>query len=45
MDWVRAERSLTTKNDHGRRNGEEVDKRKLRTDDAGLDEDRWIRKA
>ena len=46
MDRAHAERRLTTKNGHRRENGgREANKRKTKTDDVRLDDDRWIRKA
>ena len=45
MDRTHAERRLTTKNGHWRKCGGDANRRKTKTDDAGLDDDRWIWKA
>ena len=45
MDRKHTERRLTTKNGHLRKIGWEPNKRKTKTDEARLDDGRWIRKA
>ena len=42
MDRTHAERRLTTENGHRRKNEGEEDKRKTKTDDAGLDDDKRL---
>ena len=45
MDRAHTERRLTTKNGYRRKNEGEEDKRKTKTDDAGLDDDKRLQEA
>jgi len=45
MDRRRSQIRLTVKNSLRRKNGGKANKRKIKTDNAGLDDDRWIWRA
>ena len=44
MDWTYVKRRQPGKNGNRRENGGEKNKRKTKTDDAGLDDDGWLQR-